>query len=70
MGDFPCQVRLFDDWTLNPVNGGDGLESDLDGMSNWEIIQLIAKQVSQTPHLISSVPDRRGWSSSRLLGRR
>ena len=47
---------LFEgDWTLNPVNGGDGLgDPDLDGMSNWAEYNSIDSTISESDKTISS----------------
>ena len=47
---------LFEvDWTLNPVNSGDGLgDPDFDGMSNWEEYNSINSVLSETDSTISS----------------
>ena len=47
---------LFEvDWTLNPVNSGDGLgDPDFDGMSNWEEYNSINSVLSETDNTISS----------------
>ena len=53
---FHARWSLFDDdWTLNPVNGGDGLgDPDLDGMSNWEEYNSIDSEISESDPSISS----------------
>ena len=53
---FHARWSLFDsDWTLNPVNGGDGLgDPDLDGMSNWEEYNAIDSGISESDPTISS----------------
>ena len=53
---FHARWSLFDsDWTLNPVNGGDGLgDPDLDGMSNWEEYNSIDSGISESDPTISS----------------
>lgn len=53
---FHARWSLFDnDWTLNPVNGGDGLgDPDMDGMSNWEEYNAIDSRISESDKTISS----------------
>ncbi len=53
---FHARWDLFDqDWTLNPVNEGDGLgDTDMDGMSNWEEYNSIDGLISETDGTISS----------------
>ena len=53
---FHARWGVFDnDWTLNPVNGGDGLgDTDFDGMSNWEEYNSIDSEISETDEMISS----------------
>ena len=54
---FHARWSLFDnDWTLNPVNGGDGLgDPDLDGMSNWEEYNAIDSVISESDPTILSL---------------
>ena len=53
---YNARWSLFEeDWTLNPVNEGDGLgDPDLDGMSNWEEYNSIDSEISETDDTISS----------------
>ena len=53
---FHARWDLFaQDWTLNPVNGGDGLgDPDQDGMSNWEEYNSIDSTISEADVTISS----------------